>query len=125
MGLAWTWAIGRLINRHPLLPEAKPRIVPWGTGSVLLVFFAWAVVNVVISLAYFVLTRARPAKQALTLREQMLLISLINLVLLIIVPILLGLTLRSWSALRHLGIERDGLGRHLRGSSMRSRGRPP
>jgi membrane protease YdiL (CAAX protease family) len=114
MGLAWTWAIGRLINRHPLLPEAKPRIVPWGTGSVLLVFFAWAVVNVVISLAYVVLTRARPAKQALTLREQMLLISLINLVLLIIVPILLGLTLRSWSALRHLGIERDGLGRHLR-----------
>ncbi|MGE5755539.1 MAG: lysostaphin resistance A-like protein [Planctomycetaceae bacterium] len=114
MALAWTWAIGRLINRQPLLPEAKPRIVPWGTGSVLLVFFEWAVVNVVISMGYAVLTRARPAKQALTLTDQVLLISLINLVLLITVPALLRLTLRSWSALRHLGIGREGLGRHLR-----------
>jgi membrane protease YdiL (CAAX protease family) len=114
MGLAWTWAIGRLFNRQPLLPEAKPRIVPWGTGTVLLVFLEWAVANVVISLVYFVLKGARLAKQELPFTEQMLLVSLFNLVLLIVVPVLLRLTLRSWSALRNLGIEREGLGRHLR-----------
>src|SRR4051812_44213338 len=83
---AWTWAIGRLRSGKPLLPEPKARAVPWGTGSVLLVFFAWLAVNVGVSVVYLKLSGVGKARRPPTPTEQMVVVSLINVILLAVIP---------------------------------------
>lgn len=119
MLMAWAWALEQLIRRRPLLPlGAKPKAVPWRTGTVLLVFLGWVAVNAAISVAYILAAGLRRHDPSLSFTEQMLLVSLINGVLLVLVPALLALAARSWSVLRHLGIERAGLGRDLRAGAL-------
>jgi membrane protease YdiL (CAAX protease family) len=107
---AWAWAIGRIRAGRPLLPKPKPRMVPWGTGSVLLVFFAWLAINFGVSLAYMKLSRAGHRRMP-TPTEQMALVSVINLILLVVIPALLRLTSRA--TLADLGIELRGITRQV------------
>ncbi|MEA2629990.1 MAG: hypothetical protein QOE66_209 [Chloroflexota bacterium] len=109
MVAAWTWAIGRWRSGRPLLPEPKPRVVPWGTGTVLLVFFAWLAVNIIVSVGYLKLAGVGKARRMPTPTEQMAVVSLINLILLAVIPAILRLTGRA--KLADLGIELRGLGR--------------
>ena len=46
---AWAWAIGRLNRGRPLLPEAKPRRVPWGAGSVLAALLVYLAVSTAVA----------------------------------------------------------------------------
>src|SRR5438093_1155537 len=92
MATAWTWAVGRLWLGQPLLPHAKPRTVPWRTGTVLVVIVLWVVTNVIVSLAFLGVTGALQARRKPTLIEQMAALSLMNGVLLIAVPATLRLT---------------------------------
>jgi membrane protease YdiL (CAAX protease family) len=114
MGIAWLWAIGRLANRKPLFPEEKTCLVPWTTRAFLLCFLEWVVINVAIAQVYFAASGIRPRQQALTAGQQMILGSLVNITLLIVLPASLVRVSRSASALRRLGIHREGLGRHVR-----------
>jgi membrane protease YdiL (CAAX protease family) len=107
MVAAWGWAIGRIRSGRPLLPEPKPRAVPWGIGSVLLVFFAFLAVNFGVAYVYMKLSGVHDPRK-LTPVDQMALVSLSNLVLLAVIPALLRLT--SGATLADLGIERRGLG---------------
>jgi len=109
MVTAWTWAIGRLWTGQPLLPATKPRVVPWGIGSVLAVIIIWVVVNMAVSVAYLGWTGSLRAGRKPTLLEQMTVVSLVNGALLVVIPMTLRLTARA--PLSALGIEPGGLAR--------------
>jgi membrane protease YdiL (CAAX protease family) len=111
MCTAWLWALGRLWSGHALLPQAKPRAVPWRTGSVLAVLVVWLVINIVVSLAYLGLTGAFHAHRKPTLTEQMVVVSLMNGLLLVAVPLTLRWTSRA--TLAALGLVRQDLGRQV------------
>jgi membrane protease YdiL (CAAX protease family) len=119
---AWAWAIGRLRQRETLLPAPKPRTVPWGFGSILLVLLVWLVVNLGVMTAYSAATgrqasaslaavgaKSKPSAGVLSFTEQMLLLSLANGLLLLAIPPLLRVT--SGARLGDLGLERRGLAR--------------
>jgi membrane protease YdiL (CAAX protease family) len=103
MVAAWIWAVGRLLAGHPLLPDAKPRAVPWGAGSVVAVIGVWLAANIVISVVYLRMTGALKAHRKPTFTEQITVVSLINGVLLIAIPAILRLTARARAA--DLGLE--------------------
>lgn len=109
MVASWIWAIGRIRAGRRLLPEPKPRTVPWGTGSVLIVFLVWLGINLSISIGYMTLSGARGNHRSPTFTEQMALVSFINGVLLLVIPAILHLT--SGATLADLGIDRRGLTR--------------
>ncbi len=109
MVTAWTWASGRIWARQPLLPAKKSRVVPWGVGSVLAVIVVWAVVNIVVSVAYLTWTGSLGAKRKPTLTEQMTVVSLVNGALLAVIPITLRLTARA--PLSAFGLEPREVGR--------------
>ena len=95
MVTAWTWAIGRLWAGKPLLPASKPRPVPWGIGGVLAVLVVWVVVNIAVSAAYLGMTGSVKAGRKPTLTEQMMVVSLVNGILLVVIPMMLRLTARA------------------------------
>jgi membrane protease YdiL (CAAX protease family) len=109
MVTAWIWALGRLWSGKPLLPEAKPRTVPWRTSSVLAVILTWVAVNVSVSWVYLSLTGARGPGKTPSLTDQMVAVSLINGVLLCVIPPILRLT--SGASLKDLGLDTRDLGR--------------
>jgi membrane protease YdiL (CAAX protease family) len=111
MCTAWLWALGRLWSGPPLLPQVKPRAVPWRTGSVLAVLVVWVVINIVVSLVYLGLTGAFHAHRKPTLTEQMVVVSLMNGLLLVAVPLTLRQTSRA--TLTALGLVRQDLGRQV------------
>ncbi|AGA29909.1 CAAX amino terminal protease family [Singulisphaera acidiphila DSM 18658] len=119
---SWSWVIWRLQNGQAIIPrliESKP--APWGLGSVLLAVLAWLLVNVGLITIYLKVTAgvtpvvgqaakaAGPAvARTLGFTEQMVVTSLINGVLLLIIPLVLKLTSRA--RLADLGIARWRLG---------------
>jgi membrane protease YdiL (CAAX protease family) len=111
MCTAWLWALGRLWSGQPLLTQVKPRAVPWRAGSVLAVLVVWLVINIVVSLAYLGLTGAPHAHRKPTLTEQMVVVSLMNGLLLVAVPLTLRWTSRA--TLTALGLVRQDLGRQV------------
>jgi membrane protease YdiL (CAAX protease family) len=80
---AWSWALGRLWSRQPLLPRARPRVVPWGVATVLVVIGLWLAV---MSLArtYLDWTGTLGSQRA-----QIVVASLANGVLLVVIPLTL------------------------------------
>lgn len=146
-----SWAFARRRLGCPILPASKPRVVPWGLRTVLVVFGIWILVNIVIVMAYargrerLSSWRARtgvasatsrtsgasPSKggsvqregdaptspddredEAFSFTEKMGLVSVINLVLLIVVPPVLKFESNAtWS---DLGIERAGLAKNVK-----------
>ncbi len=107
---AWVWALDRLRQRQPLLPDEKPKPVRWGLGTVLLVLVAYLAVSEGFSLIY---TRnhsvagaaeAHPESSKVDIPpvEQMRIMTSINLVMLVLVPILLRVT--SGTTLVDLGL---------------------
>src|SRR4051812_980798 len=117
---AWVWALGRVRRGEALLPPPTPRPVPWGTASVVLIIVTWLVVNAGVAWAYMSVTGGvavaapeaakgapRSGPRSMTFTEQMFLVSLINGILLLVVPALLRLTSRA--RLADLGIRREGL----------------
>jgi membrane protease YdiL (CAAX protease family) len=40
------WAIMRMVRGERLLPDAKPKVVPWGAASVWIVFLIWMITTV-------------------------------------------------------------------------------
>ncbi len=114
MGLAWLWALGRLIARKPFFPEEKTCPVPWKTVTFLLFFIEWVLINRAVGQLGFMALGIPRGQREMTAWEQMFLGSLVNVALLAIIPASLAVAWRSTSALRRLGIRRDGLGRHVR-----------
>jgi membrane protease YdiL (CAAX protease family) len=119
MAVTWGWAIRKLALGQPLLPPAKPRPVPWGIGSVVLVVFAWLAANMGVGLVYMSLTgefahgsgKSAPKTVAhdprtFTFTEQMVLLSAINGVLLPLIPAVLRVT--SGARLDDLGVTLRG-----------------
>lgn len=56
MLVAWSWAIGRLWKREPLLPRARPRKVPWGLGTLLTLLIAWTVTQTLVVSVHYRIT---------------------------------------------------------------------
>jgi membrane protease YdiL (CAAX protease family) len=108
---AWAWAFRQYRLSRPLIPAQAPRPVPWRLGSILLVIFSWFVANLVTVQTYYAAT-GRPRKLPLTFIEQMTLVSLINGVLIVLIPLVLRAT--SGARPRDLGLERAGVARHFR-----------
>jgi membrane protease YdiL (CAAX protease family) len=114
MGLAWLWALGRLVERKPLLPEEKNRPTPWNTIAFLIFLLEWLVISFVVERVYYKMSGIRPGPGGLSPAEKMTLGSLVNVALLIVIPASLVWVSRSYSSLRRFGIHREGLGRHAR-----------
>ena len=106
---AWTWAIVEFSSGRPLLPEPKPRVVPWGTGSVVLVFLLWLSIQFGVSIAYLAYSGSVKNHRAPTAVEQMVVVSVINVALLVLIPALLRLS--ASATFSDLGLERKGMGR--------------
>lgn len=122
---AWAWALRQVREGRTLLPRPKPRSVPWGFGSILLVVLVYLLVNFAVMAGYQALTgrtlkapvpevgAAAPADRPspFSFSEQMLLLSLANGIVVLIVPPLLWLT--SGTRPADLGLQRQGLGRNI------------
>ena len=106
--VAWGWTLYRAINGRPILPDARPRLVPWGANSVLAVLLIWVVLQALIPPIYLGLAGAeRPAvggKFKVTPRDQILLSMAINLPLVVVSAALLART--SGATAGDFGIDR-------------------
>ncbi len=139
---ALTWIIWRTVSGAPVLPPwpNPARLVPWGGGTILLALFAWAFFNLAVSSTYMLLRSEQRIKVAqepivlplpspkkaeaasltdvsagspkLSFTEQMLLVSILNGILLIVVPG--GVLWITTGTLRDLGLNADHLWRDLR-----------
>jgi membrane protease YdiL (CAAX protease family) len=117
---AWVWAIVWLASGHRLLPAPKPRAVPWGLWSVLLVGLFWFILREATAVTYLRATRSSVQLKAiatgkaslLSPHEGLALVTLVNLATLVLVPSLLRLT--SGATARDLGIVRVDMGRNIR-----------
>lgn len=136
------WVLWKFLTGRPLLPPWPDRsgIVPWGGGTIILVVATWLVVNVSVTSLYLLVRsqariqrasqpnppipararkveavpRADPETPAprFTFTEQMLLISLINGVLLLVVPA--GIRVITGAGRKDLGLTSNDLGRDLK-----------
>src|SRR6185437_6503381 len=88
-----------------LLPRGRPRAVPWGARTVLLVVIVFVAVAQLVSATYSVLSGKAPDEKYSEF-ELLALMSAINALLLVLVPLILRLT--SHAQPEHLGIERQG-----------------
>lgn len=97
--IAWAWALGRLWRDQPLLDEGRPRIVPWGLGSVASVAILYLLLNFTVSGLYSA-SRSKPeappvpaAAKAETIaippNDQLMIMVVINLLVVVLVPPLL------------------------------------
>ncbi len=101
MLLSWGWALRQIYAGRPLLPPTKSADTPWGTGAVIILFVTYLMVQVLTLQGYLLLTR-RPPSVPLSFREQMILTSLINGILLVVIPLALhGI---SGALPEHLGL---------------------
>src|SRR4051812_19398238 len=105
MAIAWGRAIRRLRSGLPLLPRVRPRAVPWGARTVLLVVVIFVAVAQLVSANYSVLSGKAPDEKYSEF-ELLALMSAINALLLILIPLIVRLTSRARP--EHLGIERQG-----------------
>ena len=138
MFTALVWMVWKLVSGFPVLPPwpKRPRIVPWGGFTIVLVVVAWVAVNLAVSAAYLEIRSSsrirlaeKPARGApkipsqppgtseaaaprFTFTEQMVLVSLINGALLLVVP--LGVRLTSGAKWQDLGLTGDALVRNLK-----------
>ncbi len=115
---AWVGVIVRLALGQPVLPREKPRIVPWGGKSVVVVVLAWFAIQVAVPVAYRVaqggaatMKQPRADRPALSPGELMTLSGLGNVAILVVIPLLLAAT--SGASLRDFGIGLAGLGRRV------------
>jgi membrane protease YdiL (CAAX protease family) len=121
---AWIWVILRLAFGMPVLPPSKPRMVPWGGGSVLATMLIWFAMQVSVPVVYIICQSAirhQPAgvgagpnpaidsKADLKPGELMTLSAISNAATLVLVPLLLSATSRA--RLRDLGVVAAGLPR--------------
>lgn len=105
MALAWTWAIGRFRSGTPLFPPIKPRIVPWKGAATGAVIFTWIFSRFLAGDLFFAVIR-RPRTVPLSVLEQMTVAALWSCLVLVMVPVVLGLTSRA--SLLDLGLDRRG-----------------
>ncbi len=108
---AWAWVLVTIALGNPLIPHAPRRIVPWGPFSVLAVLVLFLGVQFVAVNGYAIakwFSAGMPAKWKpdIPLRDTLLLVSVSNVVMVILAPLLLRLT--SGARLADLGlIKRD------------------
>jgi membrane protease YdiL (CAAX protease family) len=125
---AWGGTILRLCLGYPLLPSARPKAVPWGLGSLVIVVGLYIGLSAFSS--WFVLARpprpasappvaAKPADQqkdqaakrppprALTPYEQLAIMSLLNVLFVPLVPLMLRIS--SGATLDNFGLATKGL----------------
>jgi membrane protease YdiL (CAAX protease family) len=125
---SWTWAIRQWRQGEALPPLRTSQPVPWGGRSVLLIVVTWVVVNLGVTSVYVGLiqgagrevaaghgVKEKPATadstSGLSFTEQMVLVSVANVLLTVAVPLILRGT--SGARLADLGIQREGLGRQV------------
>jgi membrane protease YdiL (CAAX protease family) len=136
MLIANAWAILRLVLGEPLSPDPrpKPRLVPWGIWSVVLVVLLYLGVNFFVVNAYGLARKqvgfqigppaaaaavaAKPddkaddsEKSKLNFTEMMLLVSVVNVVVVACVPLVLRFG--SGASLSEIGLNRQDIGRHV------------
>lgn len=125
---AWGGMLLRLSLGYPLLRQAKPRIVSWGIGSIVLVFVLYLSLSALVGRAFLSVSRSKPQQAAapapakaainekaakpvhareLTPYEQLVIMSLLNLAFVPLVPVCLRLT--SGADLDQLGLNVSGL----------------
>jgi membrane protease YdiL (CAAX protease family) len=121
-GSMWVWTIQKAIRREPLLPEPKPRCVPWGAGSVgciilLIVFLDLASSTILAALSPRPEAGAKPALATIeepTPRNPTALLMIVaarNVVILLSVPLILATT--SGATRADLGLSRQGWKRNV------------
>jgi membrane protease YdiL (CAAX protease family) len=122
---SWAWAIWRVRHGEAIVPRLlKTGRVLWGLGSVVLVVLMWMAVNLAVIVLYSKATQVVPpiavkagkvvgpaVARTLSFTEQMFVVSSINVVLLLTIPVLLRLTSRA--RLPDLGLVRRNLAQQI------------
>jgi membrane protease YdiL (CAAX protease family) len=113
----WVWTVQQLVQGRRLLPEAKPRIVPWGAGSVgcvvlLVVALDIAASGVLSALAPEAPQAAVADAAARNPTVQLAVVAVRNVLLLVLVPLILSATSRATVA--DLGLTTADLGRQVK-----------
>src|SRR5207249_2905908 len=99
---SWVWASRRIRQGLPLLPPEPAEIVPWGGFSVLMVLLAWLFATVAVGLAF---ARATGRHGPFSIRDQLLLVTLVNAATLALIPAVLKWT--SGARLSDFGLARN------------------
>jgi membrane protease YdiL (CAAX protease family) len=106
MSAAWFWLLLRIAMRRPVFGPPVVRVVPWGIRSVATMLLGYVAVNMIVVNAYVGFTH-RPRNVPFGYTEQMFLVTVVNCVSVVILP----LVLHTLSAARALdfGLERERL----------------
>lgn len=104
-------ALVRAFQKRPLLPEPKPRTVPWGLKTMVLAAIAYVYLGLIVSLVFH---RAMgPGSEGnLTLRQQMTAQTIVNALAVLLVPLLVRRT--SGASWDDLGFTRRDLFLNIR-----------
>ncbi|HEV3167682.1 MAG TPA: CPBP family intramembrane glutamic endopeptidase [Isosphaeraceae bacterium] len=111
--LAWSWAIGLRWRGQPLLPQAPPRQVPWGLGSVLTLILLYLALNASVPFLLHrwimgrgpsLLAMAKASPEAFFI-EQLLLLACINACVIVLTPQILNVT--SAATRKDFGLGQD------------------
>ena len=115
MFIAWAWLIWRLLTGQSILPE-RPLVIrgepSWGAGTVLLIFLGYLGVSFLASVSYPWVAEKLSAKAAMLpvaevpLSHLMLLNTVVEVVMIILVPVVVSLT--CGARLREFGLGFDG-----------------
>ena len=108
MGLAWFWMLWRRFHGRPLLPTVTPRRVPWGLESIAAILICYVVIALGLSghRAFRSHGDGKPTDQ-----DALVLVAVLNFLVLLIVPPLLGrISGATWD---DLGLKWAGMGRNL------------
>lgn len=111
MGVAWMWALARLLSGRSLLPPAPGRVVPWRGTHVVGMVILYIGVQFVVPIVLLSLGGMRPAKGKLGPEAQVLLTSAINGAFLVLGPLVL--TWASGAGPSDFGLERGRIGRDV------------
>jgi membrane protease YdiL (CAAX protease family) len=113
---AWIGSILRLAFGLPVLPPNTPRLVPWGSISVLGAVLVWIALQVAVPTVYLRAFRHQPPNAAgprpeLSPGEMMTLSAVQNALVLVVVPLAMALTCGARP--RDFGLVREGLGKNI------------
>jgi membrane protease YdiL (CAAX protease family) len=111
--ISWAWAIFQIIMERPLLPRSASKAVPWGIGSIVLVIVLRLGMEIPVGAAYFAIhgkpqvvaaqkADAKVKKPTLSAIDMLWLVSLTNLSVIVVTPLVLRAT--SGATLDDLGL---------------------
>ena len=97
---SWVWAALRFAFGGSILPRFTPKVVPWGGKSVLAVFLVWLAVQVGVQYVFLAASRGLPIRPKgeripFSPTEMMTASAVQNATVLVVIPLLLGLTCRA------------------------------